>query len=231
MSIIGISNRKGTASILGTLIFVSIIFTSYIPMMLVMKQADILYDTRKQDLQVLDEERGEEALFVYVQTLDNPPSIIVKVQNKGVLGVKIVRLWINNEWVDMEYVVPPMSDVEEIYTYPVAVEDGSYSIVITTDTGQSVAFEAFLYFDMEMGWEGDILLINVLINSLYGNMFRVVVTGTSYNEEALTLLYEPKFFNVPSEGDYTVTIFRGSKEIYSEQVTLTASSCVYWVFA
>ena len=51
MSTISTSYSKGTSTILGTLIFVGIIFTSFIPMMLVMKQADTIYDMNKYEME------------------------------------------------------------------------------------------------------------------------------------------------------------------------------------
>ena len=36
--------RRGTASILGTIIFIGILFSSVIPMYLVMRQADTIYE-------------------------------------------------------------------------------------------------------------------------------------------------------------------------------------------
>jgi len=229
----GISCRRGTSTILGTIIFIGIMFTAVIPMMLVVKQADTLHEMRKHELGILDQERGDEALYVYVQTVKDPPKLIIKVQNKGALSVNIVRLWINDEYIPIEYNVQPMSDIESIYSYQVQVpeEDSSYYIVVTTDRGNSVAFDTYLNWNLEMGWDSDVKLVNVLINSLPGNIFKIEVTGPSYYGEALTLKYEPKFFDVQDEGSYTVTIYRGTKIIYSEVATITDSEPVYWVFA
>jgi hypothetical protein len=49
---------RGTSTILGTLIFVGILFTAVIPMMLVMKQADTYYEGEVLDVKRLDEERN-----------------------------------------------------------------------------------------------------------------------------------------------------------------------------
>jgi len=232
----------GTSTILGTIIFVGIIFSAFIPMMLVINQADTLHEMSKHELGILDQERGDEALYVYVQTVDtaeDPHTLIIKVQNKGAISVNIVRLWINDESIELDYNVQPMSDIETIYSYQVQVpeEDSSYYIVVTTDRGNSVAFDTYLNWDFDLGWDSDIKLVNVLINSLPGNIFKIRVTGPeliepfTYDEEALSLKYEPKFFDVQLEGDYTVTIYRGTKDIYSEKATITDAEPVYWVFA
>ena len=119
MPIIGTSCRRGTSTILGTIIFVGIIFSAFIPMMIVINQADTLHEIRKHELGILDQDRGDEALYVYVQTVVDPRKLIIKVQNKGALSVKIVRLWINDESIPLEYNIKPMSGIEEIYSYPV----------------------------------------------------------------------------------------------------------------
>ena len=46
-----IKKRKGVSTILGTLIFIGILFTSVIPMLLVMKQADTIYTKKIHDLE------------------------------------------------------------------------------------------------------------------------------------------------------------------------------------
>lgn len=230
--------RRGTSTILGTLIFVGIVFTAVIPMFIVVKQADTLFEQSKYELGILDEERNNEALYVYVYTVDqigeDPPYLIIKVQNKGELSVKIVRLWINNNPIPLNYDIQPMSEKEEIYTYPASEETDSYYVTVTTDRGKSVAFDTPLNWEMGMGWDSDILSINVLITSLPGNIFKIEVTGPDPPyQETLTLKYEPKFFLVNTEGTYLVTIFRGTKEIYSEQVIINEPEgpLVGWVFA
>ncbi len=77
MSTTHILSRKGTASILGTLIFVSIIFSAFIPMMLVMRQADTLYDMNKHEMEILGAERTRENIVFYTLAqgfaTDHPP--------------------------------------------------------------------------------------------------------------------------------------------------------------
>ena len=233
-----ISCRRGTATILGTILFVGIMFTAVIPMLLVMRQAETIHAIRKHELEIFDEERVDEKLYVYVYTVDkigeNPPYLIIKAQNKGELSVNIDRLWINDDPIPLNYPIQPMSDIEEIYTYPVSEEAKSYYVTVTTDRGKSVAFDTPLNWEMGMGWESDILSVNVLVTSLPGNIFKITVTGPDPAfQETLTLKYEPKFFIVNSEGTYVVKIFRGTKEIYYKEVTIIdpEGPLVVWVFA
>lgn len=235
-----ISCRRGTSTILGTIIFIGIMFTAVIPMLLVMRQAETIHAMRKYELEIRDENRNDEELYVYVYTVDaiepDPPYLIIKAQNRGELSVKIVRLWINDDVIPLDYDIPPMSDIEEICTYPVSEVDDSYYVTLTTDRGKSVGFDTPLNWEMGMGWESDILSINVLVTSLPGNIFRLRVTGPDPDpafQETLTLKYEPKFFVVEFEGTYLVTIYRGTREIYSEEVIINEPEgpLVAWVFA
>ena len=229
--------RRGTSTILGTLIFIGILFTTVIPMLLVTRQADTYLEKSKFELGILDEERADEALYMYIYTDDDPRSLIVKVQNKGELSVRIVRLWVNDEPIDLDYIVQSMSDIEVIHTYPVPDETSSYYVKVTTDRGNSVAFDTPLVWDSGMmGWESELLSVNVLISALPGNVFKIKVIGpypeTDF-QETLSLKFEPKFFLVDDDGTYTVRIFRGTKEIYYEEVTINdpEGPLVVWVFA
>ena len=55
-------HRKGVSTILGTLIFIGILFSAVIPMMLTMKQADIIMEQEKLELQRIDDENPEKLL-------------------------------------------------------------------------------------------------------------------------------------------------------------------------
>ena len=218
-------------------------FTAVIPAFLVIRQADTFLERKKLELGILDENRDNEKLYVYVYTIDkigeDPPYLIIKVQNKGVLSVRIVRLWVNDDSIPIDYTIQPMSEIEELGTYPVSELKDSYYITVTTDRGNSVAFDTPLNWDPLEGWDSDILSVNVLITSLPGNIFKIEVTGPlppntpDDPQETLSLKYEPKFFVVNTEGTYAVTIYRGTKQIYYEEVTIIEPEgpLVVWVFA
>ena len=61
-----LSTRKGISTILGTLIFVGILFSSVVPMLLVMNQADTLYEQKKFEQEREDDRRDMEELQMYV---------------------------------------------------------------------------------------------------------------------------------------------------------------------
>jgi len=219
---------------MGTLIFVGILFTSVIPMFLVMKQADNIYEMRKHELASLDQERAREDLYLYVYP-QTPPStgLIVKAQNRGELAIRVVRLWVNDDPTEPDVVVPPMSGVVdlEIISLGSPPAGSSYFITATTDRGNVVAFDTPLTWQ-DSGWQTDILSVNVLICSLPGQEFKIKVVGIDYFCESLTEKFDPKFFIVPSAGTYTVTIYRGSKSIYVKEVTISWPNGppIEWVF-
>ena len=83
---------------LGTLIFIGILFTSVIPMLLVMKQADTIYTQKIHEMEARDDERDNEILeasaFPVSTTSDE---LKVKIENTGVVSAKIIRVWINDD--------------------------------------------------------------------------------------------------------------------------------------
>ena len=59
------SNRKGISTILGAIFFVGILFSAYVPMTLVMKQADTIYEQVIHETRIQDEYTYDEDLMVY----------------------------------------------------------------------------------------------------------------------------------------------------------------------
>jgi len=90
-----IKERRGVSTIMGTLIFIGIMFTSVIPMLLVMKQVDTIYTQKIHEIEIRDDERERENLIVY--TYPDNEKIKVKIKNIGNVPVKLVRVWINDQ--------------------------------------------------------------------------------------------------------------------------------------
>lgn len=82
---------------MGTLIFIGVLFTAYIPMQLVMKQADNIYETRIHEAKLQDDLKGKEDLMVYGFSETNDEYVTVFVQNRGKIAVEVVRIWLNDE--------------------------------------------------------------------------------------------------------------------------------------
>jgi hypothetical protein len=82
---------------MGTLIFIGILFTAYIPMQLVMKQADNIYEIRIHETKLQDDLKTKEELMVYAYSETSDEYITVFVQNRGVNVVEVVRIWLNDD--------------------------------------------------------------------------------------------------------------------------------------
>lgn len=235
--------RRGVSTVLGTLIFIGILFTSVIPMYLVMNQADTIYEQRKLERERFDDERSREAMDVYVFPTEGESSenLTVKVYNRCELAVKIVRIWINDAFVSTDTVVQSMTELE-LGSYNVTPQEGSeYDIIVTTERGN--IFESGsgpLYF-MDGHWLVENLLINVLISSS-GVVFKIYVmlpNGTAHNDSPAQVWKIGgsafKSFDVtsPGKGTYNVKVKRGANIIHDENVTMNwpEGPPVIWVYS
>lgn len=110
-------------------------------------------------------------VYYYVSPSQDHLELNVKVENKGESAAKIVRLWINDDPVPLDYTVQPMSGQNDLGTYPVSpVEGSSYFVTVTTDMGNSVAFDTPLtWVDEFTGWETDVF---------FGERPRLIPPGT-----------------------------------------------------
>jgi len=88
--------RKGVSTVLGTLIFIGILFSAVIPMMLTMKQADIFMEQEKLEIQRADDERSREVIDLYAYP-EGDDQLQVKVESRCEVPVTITRVWINND--------------------------------------------------------------------------------------------------------------------------------------
>ncbi len=228
-SIIYHRKRKGVSTILGTLIFIGILFTAVIPMYMVMNQADTKYQQKKLERERFDEERAREELYVivYPTGVAAPDNITIAVENMCELTVKIVRIWINDTIHDQESIVKSMSPLM-LGSFDVSPPEGinsSYDVRVTTDRGN--VFESGSGPMVYDGWDWAVetKLINVLISSS-GIVFKIYVTGPNdYDEYAQVWKIggtAMKTFDITENGNgvYHVTVKRGSKIIHEEDVTM-----------
>ena len=131
----GLSSRRGMASILGTIIFVSIIFSAFIPMLLFMMQADVLHETRKHELGIRDEERVSENIIFYTVPVTGQPLLSFVVENRGENLLTIERIWLNNVSHVVSESISPMDNLSDIGPFSVPDVNGSYFIKLTTERG------------------------------------------------------------------------------------------------
>ena len=145
--------RKGVSTILGTLIFIGILFSSVIPMTLVMRQADNIYERKLHEVKVQDELKNEEDLVVYAYSETNDEYITVFVQNLGEEVVEVVGVWLND---DRTSVSENIASSEAVSFDPISFpgsEGDSLNVKVTTSNGNVFACSlgAIMYSTLN-GW-------------------------------------------------------------------------------
>lgn len=242
--------RKGTASLFGTLIFIGILFSAVIPMYLVMNQADTIFEQRKHEATILDEDRSRESLCVYTYPRDGLTSnyITVRVKNECGLSVKAIRVWINDAPQTVSVTLNPLEEVE-IGQYDVNPQEGEiYDFRVTTERGNVYESSSGILSYTSNGWDVENQLINVLISSS-GVVFKIYVYwddesppeswpeipgspaqvwkigGSAFKSFDVTNFDLPK--------DFRVVVKKGSNIIHEEIVSMTWPNgpSVMWVYA
>ena len=160
------SYRRGTSTILGTIIFVGIIFTAVVPMFLVMRQADTFYEMKKFELGRLDDERAKENIIFYALPLTNPPRLSFVVENRGELLTTIERIWLNNE---IEFVGCPVQSMSVVEIGPFSVPEvaASYIIKLTTSRGNIFVPGSGIptYDPLKQEWQMDSFTIFIMMTN------------------------------------------------------------------
>jgi len=201
---------------MGTLIFVGIIFTAFIPMLLVMRQADTIYEIRKHELGILDQERMDEEINFYAYPdPDYPDKIILRIKNEGSTLVKIVMIWINDVKHPQDENINSM-ETKNLVPLPVELQaQTSYTVKVVTEKGNVFSSEAgTLYYSSSVnGWYTPSLGICVHIENLKGK-YQILIR-INIGEDPPLHLYESKdtehediekMFWVELPGTYYVTI-------------------------
>jgi hypothetical protein len=224
--------KRGMSSILGTLIFVGILFTAVIPMYLVMNQADIILEQEKHEIASLDEEKEREDVSFYVYP-DASDDLVVVVQNNSPMGVKVVRVWINDDPNPESTKLDPMEKEVELGPYDVPlVEGATYNLRITTERGNvyDSGSDDLAYSDGR--WIVETKLINVVVSSsgvvfkVYLYLWEDIGEGLQWVEKEYAQVWKIggsafKPFDVTPYGDngngvYRVVVKRGSNIIRDE---------------
>jgi hypothetical protein len=97
------------STILGTIIFIGILFSSVIPMMLVMKQADVILEQGKLEVVRRDDEGDRESLELYPIPDLAATHVNVTILNTCETSIDIVRVWINDTLTDVTTTVNALS--------------------------------------------------------------------------------------------------------------------------
>jgi hypothetical protein len=217
-------DRKGMSSILGTLIFISILFSAVIPMFMMMRQADVYYEQAKLDANRLDEEKALEELKVYIApTSDNYTLTVV---NNGEVPATVIRVWENenNNSVTENILTQEENIFDPIDFSHEPGENETFEISIITERGNTFQNENGI---MTYG-QGQWMLEKFYIYIHAGGLFmRVVVTNefdnVTYFDEGDTVGVGYQV-EVPSDGTYHVVIEEKflwwTTTVYDDYVTI-----------
>jgi len=238
------------SSILGTLIFVGILFTAVIPMYLVMNQADIILEQEKHEIACLDEEKEREDMSFYVYP-DTSDALVVVVQNNSPMGAKVVRVWINDDPKPASTVLGPMEGGVEIGPYDVALDIGAtYHLRITTERGNVYECGSGEIEYSADGWVIETKMINVVVSSS-GVVFKIYLylwedpgTGFDWIQKDWGQVWKIggsafKPFDITTygengNGEYRIVVKRGSNIIHDEDGLIMEwpdGPSVLWVYA
>ena len=198
-------------------------FTAVIPMMLVMRQADIFYESKMLELRRQDEEREREAIefYAYPSSVSDPGWLNVTVNNVFELEVKLTRLWINNDIVPVNVSVDSMRSVD-VGSFEIDAQDGSaYKAMIVTERGNKYVSETGTLHFNNGEWESETLGFNLIFPSRPGrgnrqnswlNELRITIEEGGdliYNNVTMhwAISASEKFLEVGSPGDYRIIVY------------------------
>jgi hypothetical protein len=171
--------RKGVAVILGTIVFISILFSAIIPMKLVMQQADNVKIQDIEDTERVDKEGDmEDFTVLFYPQNDTSNQMYVRVKNTGDIEVHITRLWIKNK----KHIVDEELELGEETTigpYTVDLEDNTtYPVKIITERGQIFPADMISLTFSDGQWYSPTLGINVYIVNDQGKYYVKVWNST-----------------------------------------------------
>ncbi len=191
-NILSIKKRRGVSTILGTLIFIGILFTSVVPMMLVMKQADTIYTKKIHELETKDDERVREELLVYTFAgVDT--EIMLKIKNRGEVPVKIVRVWTNDEYHNENTTILTNSEKNlGPFEVPEVVINTTVSVKVVTERGNVFHCISGLLYYTDQGWKTTSLGICVIIHNAEGGEYQCFLWNASKAEPTWDNFYESK---------------------------------------
>jgi archaellum component FlaF (FlaF/FlaG flagellin family) len=201
--------NRGMSTILGTLIFVGIMFSAIVPMQVVMQQADNYKLQKINEMEKKDSERyGEDITLTYYPQSQTSDQICVKISNEGVLSTRIVRVWIR----DTFYVVDEIVESGESKTfgpYTVTLVEGvTYPVQGVTERGNIFSADMISLVYSDGQWYTPSLGINVYISNEKGKYY-ILVNNATWSDFYETLGMDhgdlSKYFEVDSSGVYTVT--------------------------
>lgn len=239
-------SKKGVSTILGTLIFIGILFSAVIPMFLVMKQADIILDQEKLEIRRVDDDRSREMMDMYAYPVSGQSQVELKINSRCELPIEIVHLWINNTLQNVDITIGPMEKERILGPYNVPTQAGSnseFSVKATSARGNIYESQAgLILFDGTEGWQTESLRIVAFVGSqgsswsgLFGSYKATLTRASPYFSETQTKTWTTGVCMFPFDvtdcgpGTYHLVVQRRTggwwnptwSTIYDEDVTIT----------
>jgi len=212
-------SRSGMSTVLGTVIFVGILFTSVIPLFVYVNQVNSYYDKTVTEMGRFDQEREMERVDVFAYpTGENLAELNVYIKNKCALVVRVIRVWVNNTFYDQEdlpnklpLILPGVS--EDTIT-GIGIPYGYFDVLVTTDRGNVFASLTNTIHVNASGWEQGTYNFGIPIFITGGGQYKVNVTDHSDFLDVVTIKSAPTAFRiiqVPKPGKYYVRVTCGGK--------------------
>jgi len=214
-------SRPGVSTILGTLIFVGILFSAYIPMQLVMKQADNIALQRTHEVQIADQEQMDESIEVYPVPLQGLDQMNVTRINKIQFPVGIVRIWVNNTYHSRNETIESLGSIN-VGPFDVVTYDGvEYIVKAVTDRGNVFVSEIGTIFYTGGDWSSETLGFRLIFPSRPGRGQRTndwlnevmvsIKEGTDYLYTNDTMFWavsaSENFYEVDRAATYDIMVY------------------------
>lgn len=201
--------NRGMSTILGTLIFIGIMFSAIVPMQFVMQQADNLKLQKINEMEKKDNERYNEDITVtYYPLSQTSDQICVKLSNEGSFSTKVVRVWIRETFYVVNENIEP-GETKTIGPFTVTlIEDATYPVQAVTERGTIFKADMISLVYTDGQWYTPSLGINVYISNEKGKYY-ILVNNSTWSDFYETLGMDhgdlSKYFEVDSPGIYIVT--------------------------
>jgi hypothetical protein len=229
-----IYRRRGVSTVLGVLIFIGILFTAVIPMQLVMNQADLMYDRKMKETRILDEKRiAENVRVVAYPDSSNSSQLILHIENRGNVPVKIVRAWFNDGYQNCNTVIQSMEKTN-LDPFPVSPQnDTYYNIFITTERGNIFrSITGSLYYADDTWYTPSLSITTYILNEQ--GQYKIWVKNETQQQvgywESGGIIHDDilQTFEVDESGFYTVTMMKKHSGVYKELMNSPTTVEITW---
>ncbi|HUS77936.1 MAG TPA: hypothetical protein VM050_04670 [Patescibacteria group bacterium] len=186
-------------------------FTAIIPMQLVMKQADVLYERGVQEFDRKGDERDLENIYMYAYPpTEESTQLKVVVDNVGSVGARVVRVWVKDTIYPVDSLISTGGSAT-LGPFNISVQENtSYPVKAVTDRGNIYSSRSGSLFYGDGIWYTASLGISVTVANDKGKFHIKVNNETWSAPEYWTTGMDfgdlMKFFEVAKPDTYAVTV-------------------------